>query len=35
MSELEYIKTHILELVDHTTDKDLLDLILKLLLYES
>ena len=35
MSELEYKKTHILELVERSTDVDLLDLVLKLLLHES
>ena len=35
MTHLECIKAHILELVDNSTDVDLLDLILKLLIRES
>ena len=35
MTHLECIKAHILELVDNSTDVDLLDLILKLLIHES
>lgn len=35
MSELECVKTHILELVERSTDADLLDLVLKLLLHEG
>lgn len=35
MTHLEYMKVHILELVNSSTDADLLDLVLKLLLRES
>jgi len=35
MTHLDYIKVHIRELVDSSTDADLLDLIWKLLLHES
>ena len=35
MTHLDYIKAQITELVKGSTDEDLLDLILKLLLHES
>ena len=35
MTHLDFVKAHIRELVDESTDADLLDLILKLLLHES
>ena len=35
MTHLDYMKAHIRELVDGSTDADLLDLVLKLLLHES
>lgn len=35
MTHLDYIKANIRELVDSSTDADLLDLILKLLLHET
>ena len=35
MTHLDYMKAHIRELVDSSTDADLLDLILKLLVCES
>lgn len=35
MQNIEYLKTQILEQVNHVQDEDLLDLILKLLISES
>lgn len=35
MAHLKYLKAHIRELVDNSTDTDLLDLILKLLLHDE
>lgn len=35
MTELEHLKTHIIEAVEASQDADLLDLILKLLISES
>ena len=35
MQNIEYLKTHIIERVNHSQDEDLLDLVLKLLISES
>ncbi len=35
MQKIECLKTHIIEQVEHSQDEDLLDLILKLLVFEN